>query len=439
MSLQEKLQANEAVVAVIGMGYVGLPLALNFAASGLRTIGLDVDRSKVESLNRGESYIEHIPSERIAPLVEENTFEATTEFSALSETDAIVICVPTPLTSHRDPDLSYVISTMEKAAPFLKDGQLISLESTTYPGTTDEELQPRIEACGFQVGENYHLVFSPEREDPGNPVYKNSTIPKVIGGVSPACLEAGLALYNRVVSKVVPVSSPRVAEFTKLLENIYRSVNIGLVNEMKVVADEMNVDIWEVIDAAATKPFGFTPFYPGPGLGGHCIPIDPFYLTWKAKEFSLHTRFIELAGEINESMPKYVVRRVTERLNREKKPLNGSRVLILGLAYKSDVDDCRESPSFDLMDLLFEQGAEIDYYDPHVPEVPPTREHAAWQGKKSIAWTPENLASYDCVVISTKHKAYQLDELLANCPVIVDTRNALVDQSGAVEGQITKA
>ncbi len=438
MKLNEKLASGEAVIVVIGMGYVGLPLALNFAHSGLKTIGLDIDSSKTDTLNSGKSYIEHISADRISPVIENGTFSGTTDFSCIEGADAIIICVPTPLTSHRDPDLSFVINTMEKAVPHFQKGQLVSLESTTYPGTTDEELLPRIEAQGFKVGEDFHLVFSPEREDPGNPDFTNSTIPKVIGGISPACLEQGKAMYEQVCDQLVPVSSTRAAEFTKLLENIYRSINIGLVNEMKMVADAMDVDIWEVINAAKTKPFGYTAFYPGPGLGGHCIPIDPFYLTWKAKEYNLHTRFIELAGEINEAMPKYVVRHTAERLNQLKKPVNGSKILILGLAYKSDVDDCRESPSFALMDLFKEQGAEIDYYDPHVPKVPPTREHAIWTGQASIEWSAEKLASYDCVVISTKHKAYNLDSLVANCPVIVDTRNAL----GEIEtktGQVTKA
>lgn len=438
MGLEAKLSRNEAVVAVIGMGYVGLPLALNFARSGLRTLGVDIDPLKVAALNEGRTYIEHIDAGRIADARAAGTFEATVDFARLAEADAIIICVPTPLTKHRDPDLSYVINTVEALLPFVRKGQLISLESTTYPGTTDEELLPRIAGLGLAVGEDFHLVFSPEREDPGNPVYTNSTIPKVIGGITPACLRAGLALYGRVCDGLVPVSSPRAAEFTKLLENIYRSVNIGLVNEMKLVADEMGVDIWEVIEAAKTKPFGFTAFYPGPGLGGHCIPIDPFYLTWKAKEYQLHTRFIELAGEVNESMPHYVIRRVVETLNSRRKPVNGSRILLLGLAYKGNVDDCRESPAFRLLDLLSRQGAELDYYDPHVPQVPRTREHAEWAGKPSIPWTREAVSGYDCTIIVTAHKAYNLPEIVAWCDPIVDTRNAL----GGIEtrpGQVVKA
>ncbi len=437
-SLQSKIASGEAVVTVVGMGYVGLPLALNFAKAGLQTFGLDIDPGKVETLNRGESYIEHIDATRIAAVRDGGNFEATTDFACVEKSDAIVICVPTPLTKHHEPDLSYVVNTVESIVPHLKADQLVSLESTTYPGTTDEELLPRIEAKGLKVGEDFYLVFSPEREDPGNPDFTNTTIPKVIGGTTPACLEVGCALYEKVCDQVVPLSSTRAAEFTKLLENIYRSVNIGLVNEMKIVAEAMDVDIWEVIRAAATKPFGFTPFYPGPGLGGHCIPIDPFYLTWKAKEYNIHTRFIELAGEINESMPQHVVHRVSEKLNEQSKSLRGSRVLIMGLAYKSNVDDVRESASFKLMDLLADQGVGVDYFDPHVPVVPPTREHARWTGQQSIEWKQENVSSYDCVLIATAHDEYNLDETVAWCDTIVDTRNVFGDWE-MKPGQLTKA
>ncbi len=437
-NLTTKIANNDVTVTVVGMGYVGLPLALNFAKAGLRTLGLDIDPQKVATLNRGESYIEHIEAARIATVLEGGNFEATTEFSCVADSDAVVICVPTPLTKHHEPDLSFVISTIESIAPYLKPGQLLSLESTTYPGTTDEELLPRVEKQGLEVGEDFFLVFSPEREDPGNPDFSNTTIPKVIGGITPACLEVGCALYEKVCDQVVPVSSTRAAEFTKLLENIYRSVNIGLVNEMKIVADRMDVDIWEVIQAAATKPFGFTPFYPGPGLGGHCIPIDPFYLTWKAREYKIHTRFIELAGEINESMPKYVAHKVIETLNRHSKALRGSRVLVMGLAYKSNVDDVRESATFELMDLLANQGAEVDYFDPHVPVVPPTREHPHWAGQQSIEWTEENVSSYDCILIATAHDVYNRDEITAWCDTIVDTRNIFTDQA-VKPGQVTKA
>ncbi len=423
---------------MVGMGYVGLPLALNFAKASLRTIGLDIDPGKVETLNRGESYIEHIDAVQIAEVRDGGKFEATTDFSLVAESDAIIICVPTPLTKHHEPDLSYVVSTVESIAPHLKAGQLVSLESTTYPGTTDEELLPRIEAQGLKVGEDCFLVFSPEREDPGNPDFTNTTIPKVIGGTTAACLEAGQALYQLVCDTVVPVSSTQAAEFTKLLENIYRSVNIGLVNEMKIVAEAMNVDIWEVIRAAATKPFGFTPFYPGPGLGGHCIPIDPFYLTWKAREYNIHTRFIELAGEINTSMPQYVIHRVSEELNRQRKSLNGSRVLVMGLAYKPNVDDVRESASFKLMDLLADQGVEVDYFDPHVPVIPSTRENVRWTGKKSIKWNQENVSSYDNVIIATAHDRYNIDEIAEWCDSLVDTRNIFAGRE-MKPGQLIKA
>ncbi len=438
MELIEKLSRGEAVVAVVGLGYVGLPLALGFARSGLKTLGLDIDPAKVEALNDGRSYIKHIPRERVAGVRDSGTLEATTDFSRVTEADAIIICVPTPLTRHREPDLSYVISTIESILPHLRPGQLVSLESTTYPGTTEEELKPRLEKAGLTVGVDVHLVFSPEREDPGNPDYTSATIPKVIGGVTPACLEAGIALYSRVCERMVPVSSPRIAEFTKLLENIHRAVNIGLVNELKMVADRMGIDIWEAIEAAKTKPFGFTPFYPGPGLGGHCIPIDPFYLTWKAKEFDLHTRFIEMAGEINTSMPTYVVAKVAEALNRRHKPLNGSRILILGLAYKPNVDDLRESPSFRLMDLLADQGAGVDYCDPHIPEIPVTREHLNWKGLRSVPWEEATLRGYDCVVISTAHAAFSFEELAAWADLIVDTRNAMAALS-TEPGQVVKA
>lgn len=436
--LKTKIANNDATVTVVGMGYVGLPLALNFAKAGLRTFGLDIDPQKVATLNRGESYIEHIDAARIAAVRDGGNFEATTDFSCVADSDAVVICVPTPLTKHHEPDLSYVVSTTESIVPHLKAGQLVSLESTTYPGTTDEELLPRIEKQGLKVGKDCFLVFSPEREDPGNPDFSNTTIPKVIGGITPGCLEAGCALYDKVCDQVVPVSSTRAAEFTKLLENIYRSVNIGLVNEMKIVADRMGVDIWEVVGAAATKPFGFTPFYPGPGLGGHCIPIDPFYLTWKAREYNIHTRFIELAGEINESMPQYVVHKVTETLNEKSKALRGSRVLVMGLAYKSNVDDVRESASFKLMDLLSDQGAQVDYFDPHVPAVPPTREHARWTGQKSIEWNQQNASSYDCVLIATAHDEYNLEEIAAWCDTLVDTRNIFAGHE-TKPGQVTKA
>jgi UDP-N-acetyl-D-glucosamine dehydrogenase len=361
-------------------------------------------------------------------MVRAGKFEATTDFAESARCDALIICVPTPLTKHHEPDLRFVRETRDSLMPHLRAGQVISLESTTYPGTTDEELAEVIEKeRGLKVGEDIFVVYSPEREDPGNSDFTGKTIPKVLGGTTPACLRAGLELYGAVFEKTVPVSSTRVAEFTKLLENIYRAVNIGLVNEMKLVADRMGLDIWEVIDAAASKPFGFTPFYPGPGLGGHCIPIDPFYLTWKAREYGVHTRFIELAGEINEGMPEYVVRRTAEVLNLHQKPLNGSRVLILGLAYKPDVDDMRESPSLRLMELLAAAGTEVAYHDPHIPEIRQNREHPEFVGWKSVEWSRERIARFDAVILATAHRCFHLEELADWARCLIDTRNALRD------------
>ena len=430
MNLIQKINNKEAVIGVVGLGYVGLPLILAFSAKGFRCLGLDIDESKVTSIKAGKSYIDHIGSDGLKAGVDAGLIDATTDFARIPEVDAVIMCVPTPLNVHMEPDLSYVTDTMDAVAPYLRKGQVVSLESTTYPGTSEEELKPRIEAQGLTVGEDVYLIYSPEREDPGNPEFSSKNIPKVVGGTTPACAEVGVALYEAAISSVVPVSSTQVAEMTKLLENIYRAVNIGLVNELKIAADSMGIDIWEVIDAAATKPFGFKAFYPGPGLGGHCIPIDPFYLTWKAREFGVHTRFIELAGEINRAMPKYVVQRTMEALNGRKKAVNGSKVLVLGLAYKADVDDMRESPTFELMDLYSAQGAEVNYYDPHLPEIMPTREHANWTGKKSVAWSEEIISKYDVVVISTNHKAVNLQELADWSDVIVDTRNAMKDMKG---------
>lgn len=438
MLLRERIASGEAVIGVVGLGYVGLPIVLNFALRGFRTTGFDIDRSKIELLASGRSYIRHIPSEDIAPHIGSKTFVPTTDFSKASEADALIICVPTPLSKHHEPDLSYVVKTMETLQPHLRAGQVISLESTTYPGTTAEEIVPRVEARGLTIGEDAFVVYSPEREDPGNPVYSARNIPKLVGGATPACLEMGQLLYSRICEKVVPVSSTQVAEFAKLLENIYRAVNIGLVNEMKVVADKMGLDIWEIISAAATKPFGYTPFYPGPGLGGHCIPIDPFYLTWKAREFGIHTRFIELAGEINEGMPEYVVHQVVRTLNERGKAAKGSRVLILGLAYKSNVDDMRESPSFKLLDMLKALGVEVAYHDPYIPVIGPTREHAAWTGTRSVPWEEASFRSFDCVVVATRHDTYHLEELAAWAPCIVDTRNAMAAIPTS-SGQVSKA
>ncbi len=440
MNTIDKIENKSAVIGIIGLGYVGLPLALAFIEKGFKCIGFDIDQSKVDSITKGKSYIDHIPSGPLAQGVNDGLLEATTDFSRIPEVEAVIMAVPTPLNKHFEPDLSYVTMTMDSVAPYLRKGQIVSLESTTYPGTCEEELKPRIESQGLTVGEDIYLVYSPEREDPGNAHFSSKTIPKVVGGTTPACAEHGKVLYESAISSVIPVSSTQVAEFTKLLENIYRAVNIGLVNELKVAADAMGIDIWEVINAAATKPFGFKAFYPGPGLGGHCIPIDPFYLTWKAREFGIHTRFIELAGEINRSMPKYVVSGTMEALNERKKSLNGSKVLLMGLAYKEDVDDMRESPTFELMDLIKAQGADVHYYDPHIPVISPTREHANWTGYESTEWSAENIASFDVVIIATHHKAFNLQELVESAALIVDTRNAL--SKNGIEGkpgQVKKA
>ena len=440
MTIIDKLAKKEATIGIVGLGYVGLPLGLGFIRNKHKVLGLDVDQNKVDQINQGVSYIEHIDGDMIKAAVDSGLLTASADFTDAASCDALILCVPTPLDRHHEPDLSYVVNTIDSLLPYLKKGQALSLESTTYPGTTEEILRPKIEAQGFTIGEDFFLLYSPEREDPGNLQFSAVNIPKVMGGATSACQKVGIALYNAVVEEVVPVSSTKVAEFSKLLENIYRSVNIGLVNELKVAADRMGIDIWEVIEAAKTKPFGFKAFYPGPGLGGHCIPIDPFYLTWKAKEYGVHTRFIELAGEINESMPAHVVRKVGVALNSKAKPVNGSKVLLLGLAYKEDVDDMRESPPFHLMDGLRELGAKVDFYDPHIPVIPPTREHAEWTGNQSVEWSPAVLASYDCVVIATNHSRFSLTELVESADLIVDTRNALAIAGIASQpGQVYKA
>ena len=466
------------MIAIIGLGYVGLPLALQFVRSGCRVLGLDIDQAKVDSIHAGKSYIHHIASTDIASAVSSGLLSASTDFSLIAQCEAVIICVPTPLGKNREPDISYVLNTGRAIAAHIPsvprlsvprrpvdvssstsssvprrsadvssssssplqpasensgrhsesacyDRLLVVLESTTYPGTTDEDLLKVLEqGSGLKAGIDFHLAFSPEREDPGNPDSKVAKIPKVVGGLTPECLQRAVELYSRAVEKVVPVSSCRAAEATKLLENIFRSINIALVNELKVVYEKMGIDIWEVIDAAKTKPFGFMPFYPGPGLGGHCIPIDPFYLTWKAREYGQATRFIELAGEINTSMPQYVVTRLMEALNARRKPLNGSRVLIVGLAYKANVDDDRESPSYVLMDLLKASGAELSYYDPYVPVIKPTREHPHWAGTKSISWNREAIESFDAVLISTAHANVDYQQLVQWSQLIIDTRNA---------------
>jgi UDP-N-acetyl-D-glucosamine dehydrogenase len=418
-------------VAVVGLGYVGLPLALAFARAGLGVVGIDVDVEKVEMLNAGKGYLKHVDTSDLPELAKTGSFRASASFQDAGACDAVVICVPTPLNRHREPDLSYVLKTGRSIAPHLRHGALVVLESTTYPGTTEEDLRLVLEeGSGLKAGEGFHLAFSPEREDPGNPQSHVSKIPKVVGGLTPACLEAATALYGKITDKIVKVSSCRTAEATKLLENIFRSVNIALVNELKVVYAAMGIDIWEVVNAAKTKPFGFMPFYPGPGLGGHCIPIDPFYLTWKAREYGQHTRFIELAGEINTGMPHYVVGKVVEALNERGKAVKGSKVLILGLAYKADVDDIRESPTFVLMHLLEAKGAVVDYHDPYVPEIAPTREHAEYAGRQSVDWSERTVSSYDCILVSTPHKAVDYQALAKWAPCVVDTRNVV---AGAVK------
>lgn len=422
--LLRKLNDRSAVIGIVGLGYVGLPLMLRYSEVGYKVIGFDIDDQKIGRLNDGGSYIEHISPDMIRT-ARECGFEATSDFTRATEADALILCVPTPLNKYREPDLSFVLNTIETLVPFLRRGQIVSLESTTYPGTTDEELRPRIESRGLKVGSEVFLVFSPEREDPGNRNFTTRTIPKVCGGCTPDCLDVGVALYGQVIDRVVPVSSTRAAELTKLLENIHRAVNIGLMNEIKVVADRMGIDIHEVIRAAATKPFGFVAYYPGPGLGGHCIPIDPFYLTWKAREFGLHTRFIELAGEINSSMPDYVVSKVASGLNTKRKAIMGSRILVLGIAYKKNVDDMRESPSVFLMEKLRDLGAAVDYSDPHLPVFPKLREHHF--DLKSVDPTPEALQSYDCVLLATDHDRFDYDLIKSHSKLIVDSRGRYLE------------
>ena len=417
--LIERIRAKMAVVGVVGLGYVGLPLICRFADAGLRTIGFDIDPQKVESLRKGESYIGTVPNQRVATALRRG-FQPTADYSLAAKADALIICVPTPLSKSREPDLKYVVNTIESLLPYLHPGQLVSLESTSYPGTTDEEIRARTEAKGLRTGEDFFIVFSPEREDPGNEKFSTRNIPKICGGATPTCLEVGLALYGQAIDQMVPVSSMRVAEMAKLLENIHRAVNIGLVNEMKIIADRMGIDIHEVIRAAATKPFGFVPYYPGPGLGGHCIPIDPFYLTWKAREYGVNTRFIELAGEVNRAMPEWVVNKIAAALNESGKAIKGSRVLVLGIAYKKNVDDVRESPAAEIMELLRERGALLSYSDPHVPAFPQMREHQF--DLKSTPLGAESLSSQDCVVLVTDHDAFDYESIAAHSKLLVDTR-----------------
>ncbi|QNI90822.1 nucleotide sugar dehydrogenase family protein [Synechococcus sp. BOUM118] len=424
----DKLRSRQATIGVIGLGYVGLPLSLTYAEAGYRVLGFDIDKVKVNAINNGQSYIKHIHCDRVVKA--QGLFEATTDFSRTATSDSLILCVPTPLNQYREPDLSFIRATMKNLLPYLRPGQVLSLESTTYPGTTEEELRPLIEQCGLKVGEDAFLVYSPEREDPGNAHFNTATIPKVLGGSTPACTEVGVALYEQAISEVVAVSSTRAAEMTKLLENIHRAVNIGLMNELKPLAACMGIDLYEVIEAAATKPFGFVPYYPGPGLGGHCIPIDPFYLTWKAREYGMHTRFIELAGEINTSMPKYVVSRTADALNLAGKPLNGSSVLVLGIAYKKNVDDMRESPSVELMALLTEKGSLVSYSDPFFDTFPPTRKHKFTL--KSVQLTRETISSYDAVIVATDHDAFNFELIGQYAPILIDTRGRFATNSKIV-------
>jgi UDP-N-acetyl-D-glucosamine dehydrogenase len=419
-----RLDKKNAVIGILGLGYVGIPLMVRYAEVGYKVLGFDIDNFKVKALNKGESYIKQISSDLIKQSIDKG-FEATNDFSRASEVDALILCVPTPLNKHREPDISFIISSINKVTPYIKKGQVVSLESTTYPGTTEEELLPRIESTGLEVGKDFYLVYSPEREDPGNVNFTTKSIPKVVGGHTDNCLNVGKALYKSIINQVVPVSSLKIAEMTKLLENIHRSVNIGLVNEMKIVADRMGIDIYEVIAAASTKPFGFTSYYPGPGLGGHCIPIDPFYLTWKAREYGVNTRFIELAGEVNTSMPYWVLGKITDALNEYNKSLKNSKVLILGIAYKKDVDDMRESPAVKLMELLEEKGAVIDYSDPYIPIFP--RMEEVYFDLKSIELTPENIIRYDLLLLVTNHSKFDYTLIKKHAKLIVDTRGVYLD------------
>jgi UDP-N-acetyl-D-glucosamine dehydrogenase len=414
-----KVTDKSAKIGIYGLGYVGFPLAYHFAMAGFDVIGFDVDDAKINAFDEGRSFIKHIPNSHVHEMKAKG-FTATKDFSQTQDVDALILCVPTPLNEHREPDLSYVTKTLESITPFMREDQIISLESTTWPGTTEEVIAPLIEAQGYIIGENYFLVYSPEREDPGNPHYNTKNIPKVLGGHTPECVRAGTAIYKGPIDTIVPVSSTKAAELTKLLENIHRAVNIGLVNETKIIADKMGIDIHEVVKAAASKPFGFVPYYPGPGIGGHCIPIDPFYLTWKAKKYGVHTRFIELAGEINSSMPEWVVNKTMHGLNQQKKAINGSNILICGVSYKRNIDDMRESPSLELMDLLIKAGANIEYWDPYIPTMPKVRKHDLKLSHQEI--TPDTLKGYDAVVIATPHDTLDLKMLKQHSQLIIDTR-----------------
>jgi UDP-N-acetyl-D-glucosamine dehydrogenase len=437
--LVSRFKSRQATIGVVGLGYVGLPLCGALVGAGLRTIGFDIDASKIESIEAGHTYIKHLSDGFIAGMRDSGLFSATTDFAAAVKADAIIVCVPTPLTRHRTPDISFIENTFEELAKHARPGQLYVLESTTWPGTTAQVVRPILEQTGLKSGEDLFLAFSPEREDPGNENFSTKTIAKVVGGEGPDALRVATALYDEVVVKTVPVSSTAAAEAAKLTENIFRSVNIALVNELKLVYDAMGIDVWEVIDAAKTKPFGYMAFYPGPGLGGHCIPIDPFYLTWKAHEYGISTRFIELAGEINTRMPHHVVARLAEALDRQAGvSLSRAKVLIIGVAYKKNVDDMRESPSLVLTELLEARGAEVEFYDPLIPVIPPTREHANLTGRRSIEWSEADIAEFDAVLISTDHDAVDYAALVRNSRLIVDTRNAC-GKRGHVEAKIVKA
>lgn len=420
-NLMEMIRKKTASVGIIGLGYVGLPLAIHFGKKGFKVIGFDLDTRKIDKILHGESYIKHIPAESIKEMVDTKKFDVTIDFGRLKEADCILICVPTPLSDKMEPDLSYLLDTTETITKHLRKGQLVVLESTTYPGTTEEMLLTRLSSSGMTVGKDFFLAFSPEREDPGNKSFTATNTPKVVGGVTQSCLEIACELYN-CITQSVPVSSTQAAELTKLLENIFRSVNIALVNELKVLSHKMGIDMFEVIDAAATKPFGYTPFYPGPGLGGHCIPIDPFYLAWKAKEYDFSARFIQLAGEINVSMPYYVIEKTMEALNIQKKSLNGSKILVLGIAYKKDIDDDRESPGYAIMKMLLEKGATVKYNDPWIPKLHSTRKYDFKMESTPI--TPELLADMDAVIVVTDHSDYDFSEIVRHANMVIDTRNA---------------
>ena len=430
-NLENRITKKEFLLGIIGLGYVGLPLSLTFLRKGISVLGFDLDPDKISKLHEGKSYIKHIPSDELAGFVKQGVFSATSDFSRLKEPDVLLLCVPTPLTQNREPDMQFIESTANSIAKELRPGQLIILESTTYPGTTVELLQPILESSGLTGGVDFALAYSPEREDPGNPQYSTADIPKVVGGINKESTRLACTFYNTALQTIVEVSSTQAAEMSKLLENIFRSVNIAMVNELKILSHRMGIDIWEVIRASSTKPFGFMPFYPGPGLGGHCIPIDPFYLTSKAREYDFPTKFIELAGEVNTAMPYYVIQRVMEALNQRKKSINGSKVFLLGMAYKKDVDDPRESPSFKLIELLREKGAEVIYNDPHIPSIPAVRKYSFSMDNTEL--TPETLAAVDCVLLATDHSAYDYPFILDYANLIIDTRNAFAGLKGAAE------